>query len=401
MKTSSQLNELLQAINKNQSKEMISALERKVAEDIENSVGYDSFFNLPFENIFSIVSKISIYSASNYPNILANIIQRTAKAHQTEKETLFLLYHIQGDQNLTVEDILFILSSFKEIELFRLLNDKYKEMEKSLEVDREYEITSQKNKEIGELKKQIEQLEASHSTAVVTKKQFEQRFPPIQKKPLFFESDLCKAVAKGKLDSVQYHIEKIETYIDQKATANNEKYNISVGDTPLHVGCKSLQFKIVQYLIEKGANIEAKDYFQRTPLHVACYIGNLPVVQYLVEKGANIEAREQDQRTPLHCACENNLLPIMQYLIEKGANIEARTKEQKTVFLIAARKGYLPIFQYLVEKGADLNAVDDHNMSAHQLALECGRTNIVQYIRTSFKAPDPINENNNSSYDKY
>ena len=80
---------------------------------------------------------------------------------------------------------------------------------------------------------------------------------------------------------------------------------------------------IVQCLIEKGANIEAKNEIQRTPLHFACSKGHLPIVQYLIEKGANIEAKDKcNQRTPLHFACSKGHLPIVQYLIEEGANIE-------------------------------------------------------------------------------
>ena len=45
---------------------------------------------------------------------------------------------------------------------------------------------------------------------------------------------------------------------------------------------------VVQYLIEKGADIEAKGYQQKAPLHVACELGHLPVVEYLIEKAANI-----------------------------------------------------------------------------------------------------------------
>ena len=56
--------------------------------------------------------------------------------------------------------------------------------------------------------------------------------------------------------------------------------------------CWISQIPIVQYLIEKGANIEAKGYQQKAPLHVACEKGHLPIVQYLIEKGANIEAKE-------------------------------------------------------------------------------------------------------------
>ena len=48
------------------------------------------------------------------------------------------------------------------------------------------------------------------------------------------------------------------------------------------------------HLIEKDANIDEKDEYQLTTLHYACGSGNLPIVQFLIEKGANIEAKQKD-----------------------------------------------------------------------------------------------------------
>ena len=66
--------------------------------------------------------------------------------------------------------------------------------------------------------------------------------------------------------------------------------------------------QIVQYLIEKGADIEAQNQYQYTPLHIACLKGHLEIVQYLIEKRANIEAKNKNQKTPLHFACKEGHL---------------------------------------------------------------------------------------------
>ena len=61
-----------------------------------------------------------------------------------------------------------------------------------------------------------------------------------------------------------------------------------------------------------------------TPLHYACQEGHLPIVEYLISKGANIEAKGEIEMTPLHYACQEGHLPIVEYLISKGANIDAQ-----------------------------------------------------------------------------
>ena len=54
--------------------------------------------------------------------------------------------------------------------------------------------------------------------------------------------------------------------------------------------------------VDKGINIEVKHVDQRTPLHFACNNGHLPIVQYLIEKGANIEELDAQVRPTLYFA---------------------------------------------------------------------------------------------------
>ena len=68
---------------------------------------------------------------------------------------------------------------------------------------------------------------------------------------------------------------------------------------------------------------------QDTPLHLACKKGSLPIVQYLIEKGVDIEAKDIEELTPLHYACQNGHLPIVQYLMKKEppiVSLEARSE---------------------------------------------------------------------------
>ena len=75
----------------------------------------------------------------------------------------------------------------------------------------------------------------------------------------------------------------------------------------LHV--QSCHLPLVQYLIENGSNIEAKDKDQCTLLHFGCEFGSQLVVQYLIANGSNIEAKEKDQMISLHIECLNCFLP--------------------------------------------------------------------------------------------
>ena len=73
-----------------------------------------------------------------------------------------------------------------------------------------------------------------------------------------------------------------------------------------------------------------KDLFERTPLHYACQEGYLPIVEYLISKGANIEAKDEDDWTPLKLASTCGRFHVAKYLISKGANTNLKQNSEKT-----------------------------------------------------------------------
>ena len=68
--------------------------------------------------------------------------------------------------------------------------------------------------------------------------------------------------------------------------------------------------------------------------YFASYIGSFPIAQYLIEKGANIEAQNKEKQTPLHYACEEGHLPIVQYLFENVLILNRKMTEKKLLFII-------------------------------------------------------------------
>ena len=107
---------------------------------------------------------------------------------------------------------------------------------------------------------------------------------------------------RGPIPARYYYIN--EGFDVNKREENNSLFSpICKGDTALHVACRNCYLLIVQYLIEKGTNIEANLW--KTPLHFACQYGHLPIVQYLIDKSAHIETKDKDEQNPLHIACRN------------------------------------------------------------------------------------------------
>ena len=59
--------------------------------------------------------------------------------------------------------------------------------------------------------------------------------------------------------------------------------------------------KIVQKLIEAGVNVNVSKN-KHTVLHYACDQGQLEVVKLLLEKGADVNAKNEEGETPLDIA---------------------------------------------------------------------------------------------------
>ena len=69
-------------------------------------------------------------------------------------------------------------------------------------------------------------------------------------------------------------------------------------------------------LIEKGADVKAKDKYGDTPLYYAVRYNNVEVAELLIEQGADINVKNKWGKTPLHMAVTLNNLKIVELLIE-------------------------------------------------------------------------------------
>ena len=83
-----------------------------------------------------------------------------------------------------------------------------------------------------------------------------------------------------------------------------------------------IPLELMDWLIAQGADINARDEYERTPLHYHAQVNNVEKVALLLERGADIEAQDKYKNTPLHFAEYN--AEVAQLLIEKGADIKAK-----------------------------------------------------------------------------
>ena len=74
-------------------------------------------------------------------------------------------------------------------------------------------------------------------------------------------------------------------------------FRYSNGDTPLNIAASNGQSEIVEYLANKGANVNATSSNHWSPLHNAAASGNIQVVRLLIAHNADITAKNDDVST--------------------------------------------------------------------------------------------------------
>ncbi len=90
----------------------------------------------------------------------------------------------------------------------------------------------------------------------------------------------------------------------------------------------------------------------------------LPVLaKILLERGADLEARNQQGATPLFMAAMNGKTDILKILIEKNADKEARNNAHQTALMIAAEKNQVKIVDELLFAGTFVDSRDENGMT--------------------------------------
>ena len=106
------------------------------------------------------------------------------------------------------------------------------------------------------------------------------------------------------------------------------------GKTALHFASEKGNLMMVKFLINGGAQVNAKeDYMGQTPLH---YAYSSEVAKYLIDSGSEIESKDNNGYTPLLLAVAKGKIDTVKCLIENGADVEAAANTGKTTIHTAA-----------------------------------------------------------------
>ncbi|XP_077992722.1 poly [ADP-ribose] polymerase tankyrase-2-like [Glandiceps talaboti] len=165
--------------------------------------------------------------------------------------------------------------------------------------------------------------------------------------------------------------------------------------TPLHFAAGYNRVTVVEYLLQHGADVHAKDKGGLVPLHNACSYGHYEVTELLVKHGAVVNVADLWKFTPLHEAAAKGKYEICKLLLKHGADAHKKNRDGNTpldlvkdgdqdvqdllrgdaALLDAAKKGCLARVQKLVTP-ENINCRDSQGRNSTPLHLAAGYNNV-------------------------
>jgi uncharacterized protein len=138
--------------------------------------------------------------------------------------------------------------------------------------------------------------------------------------------------------------------------------------------------KVAALLLEKGADVNARDEAGRTALIAASYDGKSKVVELLIEKGADVEAKSSDGSTALISAAGRGQTEVVKLLLKKGATADAKDNFNQTALMKAAWMRHPEVVKALLDKRADVNAKGSNGWTALNSAAAVGDPEVVKLL---------------------
>ena len=192
------------------------------------------------------------------------------------------------------------------------------------------------------------------------------------------KSPLNLAVDKGHLNIVEI---MLRHGVDGSNITNMRTKNTNHTYHLLHEAADKGYPEVAKLLLENGADVDVRAFYNYTPLFYASKKGHVKVAKVLLENGADSNARQFDQNTPLHYAAINGHLEIAKLLLQNEADVNAIDEHQESPLHYAISDvGHAEIAELLIQNGADVNAREERGITPLHFAASNGFSIIVEIL---------------------
>ena len=177
------------------------------------------------------------------------------------------------------------------------------------------------------------------------------------------------------------HLQVVQMLLERGADINARN---NADETPLYETLEYINYKladryldVMRVLLEHGADIDTQNNAQWAPLHRASYYGSLQATRVLLEHNANVQLRNNKGRTALHYARQPD---VVQLLLDQGVDADIQDDDGSTTLHAASSEGKLEVVQLLLKHGVNTEARNKIGQTPFEVALGRGHQAIMQTL---------------------
>jgi len=181
------------------------------------------------------------------------------------------------------------------------------------------------------------------------------------------DTPLCRAISDNHVEMALLLLQSPKVDVNKRGTFV-DGFNDEWERTPLILACKRGHTAIVDQLLKKGADLNARDRVNGSPLErgstalmMAAGFDHMDTVRALFAHGKkpDLQLRNKEGQTAIWMASANENLEMVQFLFSQGAKVDVPDKDGKSILTTTLRHKQFEVLDFLVAKGADINRVDE------------------------------------------
>lgn len=141
------------------------------------------------------------------------------------------------------------------------------------------------------------------------------------------------------------------------------------GDPPLHLAVTRGYRRVVEFLLNHGADVDLGPPERDTGLQFAVRNGQRAIVELLLDHKAKTDLAGSSSEPPVAIAAGNGFKAITELLLERGANVNVTNRAGETALHQAVRQNRREIVEVLLAHQADINALAEEGTPLMQAVL--------------------------------